>query len=327
MNSDDPAATGDEIVYEWKDTIRAYHSGRVQRLCPINFVPPSLDHTTGVQSKDVTINSSTGLSARVYLPPSIDGDNERKLPVLIYYHGGGFCIESAFSPHYHNYLNLLTAAADIVAVSINYRLAPEHLLPAAYDDSWDAFQWVASHSSSSDSGQDPWLSKFGNTEKIFLAGDSAGGNIVHHMGLRLGAAGMKVEGLVLIHPYFWGKEKFKTEEEEKEGAIVKAEDPEGIWRIVCSGKKELDDPWINPFAVGAPSLVVLGCRRALVTTAGQDLMRERGRVYYEKLKESGWGGEVEFNEAEGEDHVFYLFDRNTEKAQELTQLLANFFNK
>ncbi|RLN12591.1 putative carboxylesterase 7 [Panicum miliaceum] len=69
------------------------------------------------------------------------------------------------------------AAAGAVAVSVNYRLAPEHPLPAAYDDAWAALQWTVS---SCLSGPEPWLADHGDAKRIFLAGDSAGGNIAHN---------------------------------------------------------------------------------------------------------------------------------------------------
>jgi hypothetical protein len=62
--------------------------------------------------------------------------------VLLYFHGGAFVVESAFGPAYHHYVNALASRAGVLAVSVNYRLAPEHPLPAAYDDSWGALQWV-----------------------------------------------------------------------------------------------------------------------------------------------------------------------------------------
>ncbi|CDP16411.1 unnamed protein product [Coffea canephora] len=60
---------------------------------------------------------------------------DTKLPLLVYLHGGGFFIKFAFSPTYHAHLNVVVAEAGVVAVSINYRFAPEHPLPIAYEDS------------------------------------------------------------------------------------------------------------------------------------------------------------------------------------------------
>ncbi|KAK8951569.1 putative carboxylesterase 2 [Platanthera zijinensis] len=321
MSSSTATHHGDEIIYELPDTIQIYRSGRVERLVPDDIVPPSLDPDTGVQSKDVVINPSTNLSARLYLPPSA-ADTSRKLPVLVYYHGGSFCILRAFSSLYHNFLNTLTAKADVLTVSVDYRLAPENPLPAAYDDSWEALNWVISHA-----GAEPWLSDFGNLGKIFLAGDSAGGNIVNYLGLKLGSEGLKVEGLVPVHSYIWGKDRIGSEGAEWKKSKRSVKDAEGLWPIVCPGTVGLDDPWINPLADGAPNLAALGCRRVLVCVGELDLLRERGRAYYEKLKECGWEGEAEFMESGEEDHVFFLFKPQSSKTAEFIQRLANFFNK
>ena len=59
---------------------------------------------------------------------------DTKLPLLVYLHGGGFLIKSVFSPTYHVHINVVVAEAGVVAVSINYQLAPEHSLPIAYED-------------------------------------------------------------------------------------------------------------------------------------------------------------------------------------------------
>ncbi|GJN03777.1 hypothetical protein PR202_ga21255 [Eleusine coracana subsp. coracana] len=108
----------------------------------------SLDQHTGVSSRDVVVDAATGLAARLYLPSSSthhlhrNGKGGKRLPVLLYFHGGAFVVESAFGPAYHGYLNALAAKASVLAVSVNYRLTPEHPLPATYDDAWAALQWV-----------------------------------------------------------------------------------------------------------------------------------------------------------------------------------------
>ncbi|RRT78123.1 hypothetical protein B296_00003927 [Ensete ventricosum] len=133
-------AADDEVVIEAPFLARVYKSGRVERLLGNDVLPAGFDPATGVASKDVIVDPTTNLTLRLYLPDLAGSSSERKLPVLVYYHGGGFVIETAFSPTYHNYLNSLVAAAGVVAVSVDYRRAPEHPLPAAYDDSWAALR-------------------------------------------------------------------------------------------------------------------------------------------------------------------------------------------
>ncbi|KAF4373460.1 hypothetical protein F8388_025154 [Cannabis sativa] len=73
--------------------------------------------------------SPTLIGARLFLPllPT-NTNNNKKLPILVYFHGGGFCFESAFSADHHQFLNSLVSEAKIIAVSVEYRLAPEHHL-------------------------------------------------------------------------------------------------------------------------------------------------------------------------------------------------------
>ncbi|XP_020591304.1 probable carboxylesterase 2 [Phalaenopsis equestris] len=290
----------DELIYDMISMMRAYRSGRVDRFEPFEFLPPSIDPITGVHSKDITLNPTNGLSVRFYRPPSIPSNGDQNHPILVFYHGGGFCLHRPSSAHYHNYLNHLTSKANIVAVSVDYRLAPEHPLPAAYEDSWEALQWV--------------IASRGSSDGVILAGDSAGGNIVHNLGMRMGSEGRKVEGIVLLNPYFWGEEKIGVELEGKEGSFLKVKDLDPAWEFVCPGTKGPNDPRINPVAEGAPGLELLGCRRVLVSCGEMDLLVDRARIYGQKLKESGWGGEVEFVMAEGEDHGFFFLYPQNERA-------------
>ncbi|EMS52259.1 putative carboxylesterase 13 [Triticum urartu] len=138
-------AADDELLHEFGPLLRVYRSGRLERPLVLPPVAPGLDPSTGVQSKDVDLGA---YSARLYLPPTA-ATTTAKLPVIVYVHGGGFVAESAKSPNYHRFLNDLASACPALGVSLDYRLAPEHPLPAAYDDCLDALRWVLS-------AADPW---------------------------------------------------------------------------------------------------------------------------------------------------------------------------
>lgn len=169
------------IIHDVPPYLTVYSDGTVDRLLGTETSPPSLNHPSGVSSKDILINPKTGLSARLYLPTNLNHDN--KLPVVVYFHGGAFIISSASDPLYHNMLNLLVKEAGVVLVSVDYRLAPENPLPTAYDDSWESLEWVYEHMSGD--GSESWLKEHGDFDRVFLAGDSGGANISHHMAIRL----------------------------------------------------------------------------------------------------------------------------------------------
>ena len=311
-----------EILFD-SPFIRVHKGGRVERYEGTEVAPASVDPVSGVSSKDILVTSDTGVSARVYLAKLPNDERPKKLPLLVYFHGGGFCTCRAFNPPYHNYLNSLAAQANVVAVSVDYRLAPEHPIPTAYDDSWAALQWVASHA---ESGDEEWLANHADFGRVFLAGDSAGATIAHQMAMRAGVerleSGVKINGLALIHPYFLGTNWVESD----------AIDPaisEGLrimWEMVCPSTTGFDDPRINPLAKDVPSLSSLACKWVLVCVGEMDVLRDRGRAYYEGLKASGRVGDLELLESEGEGHVFHFSNPTCEKAVALCRAICRFVN-
>ncbi|KAI8549879.1 hypothetical protein RHMOL_Rhmol06G0059400 [Rhododendron molle] len=311
-----------EVSQEVLPYLIEYKDGTVERLVGTQVTPPGSDPQTGVVSKDVLIVPETGVSVRLYRP--IDTPKDKKLPLVVYFHGGAFCIATVGEPLYHNSLNILVANSNVVAVSVDFRNSPEFPLPAAYDDSWAALEWVASHAAGG--GPEVWLNENVDFDKVYLAGDSAGANISHHMAIRAGSTrinGLKFRGILMIQPYFWGEKPIGSEVTDtvRKGMV------DIWWRYVCPSDKGCDDPLINPFADGSPCLSGLACDRVIVCVAEKDILRDRGVLYYDALVKSGWGGKVEFDEVEGEDHVFHLFNPTCEKAVNMIKRLARFINE
>jgi acetyl esterase/lipase len=293
-----------EVDFDFSPFVVRYKSGRVHRLMGSSRVDAGVDAATGVTCKDVTIDADAGLAARLYLPDGVP--SSKKLPVLVYFHGGAFVVHSAFSGVHNRFLNALVAAAGVVAVSVDYRLAPEHPLPAAYDDAWAALRWTLANCASA--GPEPWLAEHGDAARVFVAGDSAGANIAHNVVIKAGGVdglpgGARIEGMVLLHPFFRGKDLLPSE----------GTDPrflqrvERTWDFVCAGRYGIDHPFFNPLVMPAEEWATLGCRRALVTVGELDTMRDRGRRYVETLRGSAWGGqEALLYETDGEGHVYFL---------------------
>ncbi|CAO2169396.1 unnamed protein product [Urochloa humidicola] len=315
-----------------------YKSGRVRRFMGTDTVPASTDPATGVASRDVILDAASGLAVRLYLPPALsttnlstadvaDAELELRLPLVVFYHGGAFVTESAFSPTYHRYLNALVSRARVLAVSVEYRLAPEHRLPAAYDDAWAALQWALANAQSYGPDPDPWLSRHADLTRLFLAGDSAGGNIAHNMAMRAGREGLhgaaSIRGIALLDPYFWGKRPVPSESEDGETRRWK----ERTWSFVCAGRYGVDDPVINPVAMPPEEWRRrLAASRVLVTVAGEDLLAARGRAYVRALRASGWRGEAELYETPGEYHVYFLDKPDSEKAAMEMEAVVEFIN-
>ncbi|KAI3446015.1 hypothetical protein Pfo_002680 [Paulownia fortunei] len=302
-----------QITHDFPPFFRIHNSGHIERYLEHDFVTPSHNPQTGVVSRDVVISPENNVSARMFLPRTTKGDP--KLPLLIYIHGGAFSIQSAFSSMYHNYANSLASESRSVVISIEYRLAPEHPLPACYDDSYAVLKWVDSHSRVGE-GPDPWLNEYADFQRVYVAGDSAGANIAHNLAIRANdnpeymaddGLSFKFAGLILVHPFF---------------GIGKSDK---LWNFICPDTTGSNDFRLNPTA-NMDILSRLRCDRVLVCVAEKDFLRDRGRNYYEGLKKSDWKGVVEFFETAGEEHVFHLFDPACDKAISLLKRIVGFMN-
>ncbi|KAL3580538.1 hypothetical protein D5086_018373 [Populus alba] len=197
--------------------------------------------------------------------------------IRVYKDGRVERVGSPFCATYHNYVTSLVTAASVVAVSIDYRLAPEYLVPTCHEDSWVALKWVASHSNGE--GPEEWIRDCAHFGQVFLAGDSGGANIAHDLAARAGIEnlnGVKLTGLCLVHPYFGSKDSVDES-----------------WIFVSPTTSGLDDFRYNPAADSR--MASLGCTRVLICLAEKDVLRQRGLFYYETLRKSGWGGEASFH--------------------------------
>lgn len=100
------------------------------------YVPatPEPSPQNPVVSKDITVNRSKSTWMRLYVPTAaLNGGSSEKLPLVVYYHGGGFATGSVdFFPH-HDFCNLMARELNAVFASPSYRLAPVNRLPAAYN--------------------------------------------------------------------------------------------------------------------------------------------------------------------------------------------------
>lgn len=89
---------------------------------------------------EIPVRDGSKIFAYVYAPVDVEGSSS--LPILLFFHGGGFCIGNRHDDWESN--RIIAAKAGIVIVSLEYRLAPEHPFPQAIHDGLDALHWVCS---------------------------------------------------------------------------------------------------------------------------------------------------------------------------------------
>ncbi|HZY15464.1 MAG TPA: alpha/beta hydrolase [Ramlibacter sp.] len=136
-----------------------------------------------VEDLQLPTRDGARIPARLYAPAT-----KPALPLLVYFHGGGFTIGSVAS---HDILcRTLAQQAGCAVVSVGYRLAPEHRFPTAVDDAWDATQWLVREGGRL--GLDP--------ARMALGGDSAGGTLATVCATLARDAGLPLALQLLFYP-------------------------------------------------------------------------------------------------------------------------------
>ncbi|KAM0878086.1 hypothetical protein ACQ4PT_035069 [Festuca glaucescens] len=281
----------------------------------------------GTVWKDAVYHAVHGLRVRVYRPassPPLAGSS--KLPVLVYFHGGGYCIGSFAEPYFHSFC--LRAAEELPAVvlSVQYRLAPEHRLPAAIHDGADFLSWLRGQAELG-AGADPWLAESADFARTFVSGVSAGANLAHHVTVQVVSGQLTVSpvcvvGYVLLSAFFGSAERTAVEMDPPADVSLTVEMSDQFWHMSLPVGASRDHPVANPFGPESPSLASVDLPPALVVAPGSDVLRDHVHGYAASLKKLGKA--VEVAEFEGEQHGFSVLRPFGEAADELLRVLRRF---
>ncbi|CAK7326542.1 unnamed protein product [Dovyalis caffra] len=277
------------VTEEIDGLIKVYKDGHVERPQIVPCVTSALAPELGVTSWDIVVDKFTNIWARFYVPNKCHG----KLPLLVYFHGGGFCVGSAAWSCYHDFLARLAAKASCIIMSVNYRLAPENPLPAAYDDGIKALMWLKQQALSV-GADNRWTTQC-NFSNMFLAGDSAGANIAFNIIARLdsfnagqAAAAMKpltLKGIILIQPFFGGETRTNSEKYlvQSPRSTLSLAASDTYWRLALPSGTNRDHPWCNPLAKGSVNLEDLMTFPIMVCISEMDILKNRNLEFVDSL--------------------------------------------
>jgi acetyl esterase len=205
-------------------------------------------------------------------------------PLLLFIHGGGWVIGDLDT--HEPFCIDLAIELDLSVVAVDYRLAPEHPFPAAFEDSLAAARWVASGPS-----------ELGRAATgLFLAGDSAGGNLAAALSaaLRDDAAEVPVLGQWLIYPASDPGKRYPSYDQFQQGHLLTKESMDWFEESYAGPK---DDWRYSPLLAGT-----VGLPPTFVVTASLDPIRDQGRAYAARCAEAGV--ETIYWEAPGTIHGF-----------------------
>lgn len=217
---------------------------------------------------DRTVPGPQGeIPVRIYTPRG-----SGPFPILVYFHGGGWVIGNL--EVVHGLCTVLANRAHCVVVSVDYRLAPEHVFPAAVDDCFAATRWAAD--SAALLGGDP--------ERVAVGGDSAGGTlaaVVAAMARDEGGPALVYQ--LLIYPATDVDPGTRSYRENGEGYFLTRELMAWFYDHYLDGEAQKKDWRASPLRISS----TVGLPPALVITGEYDPLRDEGEAYAARLIEGG----------------------------------------
>ena len=234
----------------WEEVCRKFRARRPARLL--------------VEDLDVE-----GTHVRVYRPPG-----EEPKPGVIYFHGGGWVVGSCET--HDDICAELADQADVVAVLVDYRLAPEHPHPAQLEDALKVLAWM--RSSGRALGIDP--------TRIIGAGDSAGGQMTVGLALYLRDRGLpQLRGMALIYPVLGADTETSSYKRNANAPCLTRE--EMVFYLESFLGPRGGKNWSDPYAVPNRAADVSRLPPAYITVAAHDPLCDDGIVFHGKISAAG----------------------------------------
>lgn len=201
---------------------------------------------------------------RLYRPKGVAG----LLPVMLYFHGGGFVLGSIDT--HDRYVCQLTLDSGIPHISVDYRLAPEHPYPAANEDAFDALLWV--HENAERLGLD--------STRIGVSGDSGGAQLSAACTFFARArGGPRISFQLLIYPGGFTNDTSSPSYHTWDGLLLTTPYAKWLQRLRAA-------PGGDPFALPLLEPDLTGLPPAYVVTCEYDICRDQGEAYAHKLMDA-----------------------------------------
>ena len=224
---------------------------------------------TTVQVKNITIPGPGGeIPLRIYTP-----EGSGPLPILVYFHGGGWVMGNLNTCN--NTCHFFSNKIGCIVISVDYRLAPKHKFPVAVEDAYTATKWAAGHASEIN----------GDSSRIAVAGESAGGNLAAVVCLMAQDRG---DPHLIFQVLAYPPTNLANLETDSHRNIAKGY---GLtkFHVEWFRKQYLEDKKDRKNSYASPLLAedISNVPPALVITGEFDVVRDDGEMYVGRLKEAG----------------------------------------
>lgn len=261
-----------------------------------------------VNNWDIPINLAK-LAVRQYTPKLMGHhkNDGKKLPLLVFFHGGGFVVGDLDT--HDEPCRLFCQHAQVQVLSIAYRLAPEYPAPTAIDDCLAALKWAYEHAD--DLNIDP--------SKIAVGGDSAGGNIAAVVSQLAVGKPYAPAAQLLIYPVVDFVNKYPSHAAYGKGLFLDQSDMDNAKSAyMASSQLTLSDPRVSPLLGN-----LAGLPPALLVTAELDTLRDEGEMYAVNMREAG--SPCIAHRVLGQGHGFINITSINRAALQATQQMAHDF--
>lgn len=193
------------------------------------------------------------------------------LPILVYFHGGGFVVGNLDT--HDNLCRALCSTLQAVVVAVDYRLAPEHKFPAAVDDAYSATLWAAQNA----------LMLGGDPACLLVGGDSAGGNLAAVVCQQARDAGMPtIAHQILLYPVCDNDLGRDSYQQVGSGYLLETNMMAWFWRQYLSSPADARQAKACPLKGNTNRLP-----SATVVTAEYDPLRDEGEAYAQRMAQAG----------------------------------------
>jgi acetyl esterase/lipase len=222
---------------------------------------------------------------RIYRPQA-----DEILPVFVYFHGGAFALGEI--KLFDAVCGGFAADADVVVVSVDYRLAPEYPFPAAVEDCYAALEWVAANAE--DLAVDP--------AAVAVGGLSAGGALAAAVALMArDRNGPAIAFQLLVNPVLDDRLETVSARSFTDTPLWNSREAAIMWDLYLGPKLRQ----VSPYAAPARATDLSGLPPAYVLTSEFDPLRDEGIAYALRMLEEGIA--VELHNVAGTFHGFDAF--------------------
>ncbi|RYX80414.1 alpha/beta hydrolase [bacterium] len=256
--------------------------------------------------RDVKVDTPKGaVTVRLYRPA---GSGTKKLPVLVYFHGGGFVIASVTA--YDSSCRALANASGALVAAVGYSLAPEHKLPIAHEQCYAVTQAMLN-------GAEKYG---GDSSKVAVGGESAGGNLTVDMCLMAKMRGGKMPVYqLMVYPFVNGKTIYPSHKKFVKQAPLGTPDIPWFLKYAVPNKKVGNSALGQPLY--APDSMLKGLPPATIVAAELDPLMSEGLMFAKKLEKNGV--KVRYKLYPGVTHEFFGMGAVVDKAKDAVKFGAD----